>query len=414
MAVALEAVVYVTLLLMAHLGHAALWVGLVNRIHSTGMPRWAVKWLSLMCLGAVIVIPLILGAVTLWADTSNAASKSAESLPVTYWRQGIYYFVPCIAIFLAAAVVWVKRQITYRPPAALRSLRREQLDVAEELGFVPLHGRFARFCGRLPGNQLFCVSVEEREIEFSRLPLVLDGASIVHLSDFHFTGRVAKEYFQEVVRRANELQPDLVAITGDLVDHAPYIDWLPETLGRLRAEAGVFCIFGNHDLRTSDVDRLRRTLADCGLVYLGARWQKVDLRGESLILAGNELPWIAPAADMRTCVAAAVGMEHDRPFRILLSHSPDQFGWAQRWDFDLMLAGHTHGGQFRLPWIGPFLTPCWHGVKYSCGTFVEGPTVMHVSRGISSELPFRLNCPPEINKIVLRAAGASVLASGAA
>jgi predicted MPP superfamily phosphohydrolase len=107
-------------------------------------------------------------------------------------------------------------------------------------------------------------------------------------------------------------------------------------------------------------------------------------------------------------------MEHDRPFRILLSHSPDQFGWAQRWDFDLMLAGHTHGGQFRLPWIGPFLTPCWHGVKYSCGTFVEGPTVMHVSRGISSELPFRLNCPPEINKIVLRAAGASVLASGAA
>jgi predicted MPP superfamily phosphohydrolase len=368
-----------------------------------------------LCLALVVAIPLILAALALWGtDGSNTEFGSGESYLAVFWRQGIYYFVPCIAIFLVVALVWVKRQLTYRPPEALRSLQRELVDVALEIGNSPLNGRFARFCGRLPGNQVFCLSVEEREIAFSRLPPALDGASIVHLSDFHFTGRICKEYFQEVVRRANALEPDIIAITGDLVDHAPYIDWLPETLGRLQADAGVFCIFGNHDLRTRDVDRLRRTLAECGLVYLGARWQKVDLRGESLILAGNELPWIAPAADMRTCVAAAVGMERDRPFRVLLAHSPDQFGWAQRWDFDLMLAGHTHGGQFRLPWIGPFLTPCWHGVQYSSGTFAAGATVMHVSRGTSSELPFRLNCPPEIGKIVLRTPGSNVVASGAA
>jgi len=415
MAAVLEAVGYATLLLMAHLGHGALWVGLVNRIHSTGMPRWAVKWLSQLCLGAVLFIPLVLVALVYFGpNASDIPRGSLVGFLASYWRQGIYYFVPCIAIFAIVAAIWARRQLIYKPPSALRSLRREQVDIARGLGFAPLNGRFANLCGRLPGNQLFCASVEEREIEFPRLPLGLDGASVVHLTDFHFTGRIGKEYFQEVVRRANQLKPDIVAITGDLVDHAPYIDWLPETLGRLRAHAGVFCIFGNHDLRTRDVDRLRRTLAECGLVYLGARWQKVDLRGESLILAGNELPWVAPAADMRTCVAAAIGIEHDRPFRILLAHSPDQFAWAQRWDFDLMLAGHTHGGQFRLPWIGPFLTPCWHGVKYSCGTFVAGPTLMHVSRGISSELPFRMNCPPEINKVVLRAAGKDVSASGAA
>jgi predicted MPP superfamily phosphohydrolase len=406
MAAALEAVAYATLLLAALVGHVALWVGLVNRIHSTGMPRWAVKALSLFCFAAVLVLPLVLGALVFWdAATDSPTHRALETLVVSYWRQGIYYFVPCIAIFAIVASIWVKRQITYKPPAALRLLRKEQVDVAEALGVAPVHGRFASLCSRLPGNQVFCLSVEEREIEFSRLPAGLDGASIVHLSDFHFTGRVAKAYYQEVVRRANELKPDIIAITGDLVDHAPYIDWVPETLGRLRAEAGVYCIFGNHDLRTRNIDRLRRTLAECGLIYLGARWQKVDLRGESLILAGNELPWVAPAADMRTCVAAAVGMDRDRPFRILLSHSPDQFGWAQRWDFDLMLAGHTHGGQFCLPWFGPFLTPCWHGVQYSRGTFAAGPTVMHVSRGTCSELPFRMNCPPEIGKIVLRAVG---------
>jgi predicted MPP superfamily phosphohydrolase len=105
---------------------------------------------------------------------------------------------------------------------------------------------------------------------------------------------------------------------------------------------------------------------------------------------------------MRTCVAAAVGMERDRPFRILLAHSPDQFGWARRWDFDLVLAGHTHGGQFCLPGIGPLLTPSWHGVQYSSGTFFAGQTLMHVSRGTSSELPLRWNCLPELGEIILR------------
>jgi predicted MPP superfamily phosphohydrolase len=320
------------------------------------------------------------------------------------WRQGVFYFVPCIALFALVAALWVSRRITYRPPAAILSTHRERVDICSALGCVPLSGRFASFCRRLPCNQIFSLRIEQHEMQFARLPAALDGISIVHLSDLHFTGRITKEYFQEVVRRVNDLNPDLVAVTGDLVDHAPYINWLPDTLGRLRATAGVFCVFGNHDPRTGDLDRLRRTLADSGLKYLGGRWQTVDLREESLLLAGNELPWIGPAADMRACVAAAVGRERDRPFRILLSHSPDQFAWAQRWDFDLMLAGHTHGGQFCLPLVGPVLSPSWHGVLYAGGTFAAGPTLMHVSRGTCSELPLRWNCPPEISKIILRCA----------
>lgn len=398
-------VAHATLLLLALFGHGALWVGLVNRIHSTGMPRWAVKSLSLWCLAAVLFIPLALAALTLVRlSDEDATAVGPRPFLAALWQLGIYYFVPCIALAAVVAIVWVKRKIVDEPPAALRSIHAEQIDVAGALGFAPVMGRLADLCRRLPGNQVFQLSVERREIEFSRLPAALDGISIVHLSDFHFTGRIGVEYFHEVIRQANGLEPDIIALTGDLVDHAPYIDWLPETVGRLKADAGVFFILGNHDPRTRDLQRLRRTLTDLGLVDLGGRWQQVDLRGESLVLAGNELPWITPAADMRACVAAAVGIERDRPFRILLSHSPDQFGWAQRWDFDLMLAGHTHGGQFCLPWIGPLLTPCWHGVRYACGTFAAGRTIMQVSRGTSSELPFRWNCPPELSKIVLRCA----------
>jgi predicted MPP superfamily phosphohydrolase len=390
------------LLAVALLGHGALWVGLVNRIHSTGMPRWLVKGLSLVCLAAVLAIPLVLSAIAILHVGQADSAFSPSAFLVALWALGVYYFVPCIALATVVTAIWVKRQITYRPPTALRSHRIEPLKPEQSYGAAPIHGTLAALYRRLPYNQVVQLRVEQRELVFSRLPAALDGFSIAHLSDFHFTGRVGIEYFQEVVRQTNGLAPDLIAITGDLVDHAPYIDWLPETLGRLRAEAGVYFIFGNHDLRTRDLAQLRATLAELGLIDLGGKWQQVHFRGESLLLAGNELPWITPAADMRTCISAAVGMEHDRPFRVLLAHSPDQFGWAQRWDFDLMLAGHTHGGQFCLPWIGPLLTPCWHGVQYSSGTFAAGRTVMQVSRGVSSEVPLRWNCPPELSKIVLR------------
>jgi predicted MPP superfamily phosphohydrolase len=389
---------YATLLLFALLGHAALWTGLVNRIHSTGMPRWAVKWLSRGSLAAVLAIPPVLVAIA-WPAL---ASTDAALWPQVLWRQGVYYFLPCIGIALLVAAFWLRRQIAPQSVPGLRHRHSKRIDIAATLGFVPVHGWYASLCSRVPGNDLFRPAIEEVELEFSRLPTALDGVKIVHLSDFHFTGRVGIEYYQEVVRQANAIEPDLIALTGDLVDFAEFIDWLPETVGRLRAPAGVYFVLGNHDLRTRDVHRLRQTLTSQGLVDLGGRWQTVDIRGESLALAGNELPWIGPAADMRTCVSAALGAEHDRPLRILLSHSPDQFAWAQRWDFDLVLAGHTHGGQIRLPWIGPLLSPSWYGVRFAGGTFAAGRTLMHVSRGTCSELPIRWRCPPEIGKIVLR------------
>jgi predicted MPP superfamily phosphohydrolase len=394
----MAAAVQLTLLLIALFGHGALWVGLVNRIHSTGMPRWAVKWLSWLCLVAVLSIPVVLAALA----RSEASLVEFPAWIDAVWRHGRYYFLPCIAIAAAVTILWTRRRLTFSVPAALRVAKTEEFDVVQALGFRPVHGRFAQLCSRAPWNQAFQPRIELREFEFSRLPMALDGVSIVHLSDFHFTGRVGIEYFQEVVRRANALQPDLIALTGDLVDHAECIDWLPETLGRLKAPLGVFFILGNHDLRTRDVKRLRQTLADLGLVDLGGQWRTLDVRGELLLLAGNELPWIAPAADMRAYVSKAVGADHDRPFRILLSHSPDQFEWAQRWDFDLVLAGHTHGGQFCLPWIGPLLSPSWYGVQYAGGTFAAGKTVMHVSRGTSGEVPLRWNAPPEVGRIVLR------------
>ena len=186
-----------------------------------------------------------------------------------------------------------------------------------------------------------------------------------------------------------------MALTGDLVDKPPFIDWIPETLGRLKARYGVYFIFGNHDLRV-DFRRMQRVMEGCGLVYLGGRWKVVEVRGQPVLVAGNELPWFKPAADLAACPARS-----EVPFRLLLAHSPDQLPWARKGEGDLMLAGHTHGGQIRLPLIGPVFAPSRDGVQFASGLFYAPPTILNVSRGLSAELPLRMNCTPEIIHLTL-------------
>jgi hypothetical protein len=151
----------------------------------------------------------------------------------------------------------------------------------------------------------------------------------------------------------------------------------------------------------SDVPGLRRTIADCGWVDLGSRVEVVAIDGRKILLAGNERPWFGTAPDVPPRARDADGAPI---LRILLSHSPDQIRWARQQNFDLMLAGHTHGGQIQLPVIGPMVSPSLFGVKYASGVFYESPTLVHVSRGVSGLDPIRINCLPEVTKLILRPA----------
>jgi len=383
------------LLLLALLGHAFVWVALVNRIHGLAVPHRIGHLLSLTCLAMLILVPVAFWLLYFPAGLNVPGGFRWPHVPAA----AALYVSTCWVAAGVTIVWWVWRHLLHRPPSILRFHRSRTVEILLDSTSPRSQEHAHHFLAHLPGNQILQLDVTERAIDVPRLPPGLDGLSIVHFSDFHFTGRVGKVYFQDVVRHSNELQPDLVAITGDLVDHNDLIDWLPDTLGRLDARYGVYFVLGNHDLRV-DVRRLRRVLSDCGLFDLGGRWHRVDIATESVILAGNELPWIAPAADMSGCPPPSAD---GGPLRIVLSHSPDQLDWARTHDADLLLAGHTHGGQIRIPLIGPVLSPSFDGVRYASGVFYSPPTIMHVTRGVSAELPIRLNCPPEMSHLTLRA-----------
>jgi predicted MPP superfamily phosphohydrolase len=252
---------------------------------------------------------------------------------------------------------------------------------------------------QIPGNQLLSVSVHEKRLRLPRLPSPLTGLKIAHLSDVHMTGRIDVPFYERIVDLTNELDADIVMVSGDLIENTRCWDWVPGTFGRLRSQHGTYFVLGNHDVRI-DYLETRRRLKDAGLINLGERSTTITLRGVEVLLAGNERPWIDDIVDPPATESTGAAA-----FRILLSHSPDQYAWARRHRFDLMLAGHVHGGQIRLPPIGPILAPSGYGVRYACGVFHEPPTVMHVSRGTSSKAPFRFFCPPELTLLILESPG---------
>jgi uncharacterized protein len=386
------------LALLALLGHAAICVGALNRSHAIGIARGIVKSFTALAFLWLPLAPAIALRPLVHEDAIPPVLQSTRG-GAGWW---LVYMVPC---WIAAAVViirWVRREVLARQPALLQSNHTRIVNIAERLGHRPVHGLFWRTLTRLPGNQDLTVHFNVKSLALPRLDPALDGLSILHLSDLHFTGRIGKEFFREVMRLAIDSPPDLIALTGDFVDNADCIEWIPETLGSLSSRYGVYFVLGNHDPRMRQVPRLRRALTDVGFIDLAGRWLKLEINSRPVILAGNEMPWLPPAPDMTNCPAEISAV---RPLRLLLAHTPDQLAWARRHDFDLMLAGHTHGGQVCLPGIGPIFCPSLFGLKYAAGVFDEPPTVLHVSRGISGETPSRWNCPPEVALLKLRASG---------
>lgn len=395
MPVVITALALLALLALTLLGHAAIWVAYVNRVHSFGASRRTIKFFSIFGHALLVFLPPL--ALGLWINSAlpltDWLSQAAQSWPL--WL----YLVPCWLAALAIIPLWLRRYWLAPKLPAILSNRTQVVDVAARLRHKPVADFPTRVLTSLPGNQALELSVEQKEFALARLPASLNGFSLTHLSDLHFTGHISLDYFLEVVDQAKALRSDMIVLTGDIIDDLELLHWIPTALGNLSAPLGCYFVLGNHDQFTRAPNQVRQALTGAGLIDVGNQWRKLDVAGTEVILAGNEVPWFQPPPDMLQCPPRSP----DHPqLRLLLAHTPDQLPWARHADFDLMLAGHTHGGQIRPPLIGPIFAPSWHGVKYASGTFYAQPTLMHVSRGISSELPVRFNCRPELTKIILR------------
>ena len=243
-------------------------------------------------------------------------------------------------------------------------------------------------------------------ISSRELPDAFDGYRIAQVSDLH--NAEFGDGNQRLLEMLREAEPDMIAITGDLIDSRRTDIAVALAFAKEAVKIAPCCyVSGNHEARVSEYPELKTGLAAAGVTVLDDAQVKIEVSGESITVIGVNDPsfhadYLTSDAEVMDRKLSELSSE-DAGFTLLLSHRPELFDTYVAHDMDLVLTGHAHGGQFRLPLIGGLVAPN-QGLfpKYDDGLYSEGHTNMIVSRGLgNSIIPVRFNNQPEVVLIEL-------------
>jgi predicted MPP superfamily phosphohydrolase len=242
--------------------------------------------------------------------------------------------------------------------------------------------------------------VSEVSLRVPNLPADFEGFRILQISDVHRSAFLSHRDLLRVVDAARGLQPDLILHTGDFIStqRDPLEDCIDRLAG-LRAGYGAFGCLGNHEIYAEVQDYATTYAARRGITILRSQNCVVKRGGSRLNIAGVDYQTFA---NRRNYIPGAEKLVVPGAVNLLLSHNPDVFPTAARKGFDVMLAGHTHGGQVRVEILHADLDFARFYTPYVSGVYYENGRVCYVTRGVGSiGVPSRLGAPPEISLIVL-------------
>lgn len=311
--------------------------------------------------------------------------------PALLWTGFALYAVGVTAVVDVAGVLWPKA----RPASALSPERRAFLQTTLKAGTVALAGGASAF-GTWRAYQP--AEISEVEVRLPFLPKALDGFTLVQLSDVHIGAMLQRRFLEDLVERANSLKPDLVAITGDLVDGT--VAQLGAHIGALRdlrASHGTWFVTGNHDYY-SGADAWVTALSSMNIPSLRNRFVTIGEPKHSFDLIGVD-DWSSRKHQGYDLDKAVAGRRPERA-SVLMAHQPKELEEVSSRGVGLQLSGHTHGGQmFPGTWISDGV---WGARSHGLSRW--GGTTLYVSRGCGFVgPPQRGGSPPELVKIILRA-----------
>lgn len=243
-----------------------------------------------------------------------------------------------------------------------------------------------------------------------RLPAEFDGYKIVHLSDLH--GHEYGEGSEKLLGLVRGEAPDLIVVTGDLIDQEGQLEMVPALAKGLAAIAPTYYVTGNHEWATAGgtgtVKELKSLLSQCGVAVLSNRYEVIDRAGGKIALAGVDDP--NGYADQTTPEELYARIQAEAPglFTLLLAHRNDHFGRYANAGYDFVMSGHGHGGIVRLPFAGGLLgTDRRFFPPWTSGVYTVGRSTLFVSRGLGNNtVPFkgfRIFNRPELAVVTLRA-----------
>ena len=250
----------------------------------------------------------------------------------------------------------------------------------------------------------FTIEVTQLSISEDKLPSEFNGFKIAHVSDLH-----NKDWKDQLIRKLEDEKPDVVCITGDLIDsNKTDIDIAMDFVNRAVEIAPVYYVAGNHEAWTKNYPELKNRLIKSGVVMMDDRSEFIEREGSKIQIIGLEDPEFIKRGDLKGLEDLTLEKKLERLldgdyFTITLSHRPEIFDAYVNAGADLVLTGHAHGGQFRIPFIGGVIAPN-QGLfpKYTSGVYNKDKTSMVVSRGLgNSILSVRINNRPELVIVTL-------------
>ena len=249
------------------------------------------------------------------------------------------------------------------------------------------------------------VEVTKYEIESEKIPTEFNNYKIIQISDYH--NNRSNIIHKDIKKIIKEEKPDIVVITGDFVDSN--ITDVKEALNLIKNindYSKIYYVSGNHEAVIGEYDDLINGMKKLGVTILDNEVIKLEKDNTFINLIGVKDPRFYSTTSRYTMTKTFKELDYDKNlFSVLLSHRPELFDIYVSNKVDLVLTGHAHGGQIRIPFIGGVIAPDQGFFpKYTSGLFEEKNTKMIISRGIgNSVLPFRINNRPEIVIVTLKA-----------
>src|SRR6056297_311542 len=255
------------------------------------------------------------------------------------------------------------------------------------------------------------ISVSSADYYNAKVPAEFDGSKVVQISDLH--NKMFGKNQSRLLSKVECLSPDIIIVTGDLIDRRRFdLETAMCFVEGAVKIAPVYYVSGNHEAWSGKYDEITRQLIDAGVFVMDDSKAEITKGKESIQIIGLPNPDLF-ASNLSDGLKADKLDESlkllslNKEFGILLAHHPELFNIYTKNEMDLIFAGHAHGGQFRIPFIGGLFAPD-QGLfpDYDSGSYVEGNSTMFVSRGLGNSIfPIRINNPPEIVVINLRCGG---------
>jgi uncharacterized protein len=321
----------------------------------------------------------------LWDRPRSLVRRIADELYFVHWCAAFGAAVPITVGGLAAVAIGALRGQPFSAPTGLAFMIYAPFLAVAAYG-VLLRRRMVAF--------------RDIEVEVRDLPSAFEGYRIAQLSDLHIGGLTPREMAEKWVAIANRAAPDLVAVTGDLVTSGvAFHDDIAAVIGQLRGKDGVFVALGNHDYFGEGeplVDKLRAA----GAIVLRNETTTLKRGEATLRLAAVDDTWTG-RADLERTLAGSVPGEPT----VLMAHDPDLFPRAARLGADVVLSGHTHGGQIALPFFVQQVNLSQLVHRHTYGIYRIGDATLYVHAGLGTTgPPIRIGAPPEVVIVTLRRA----------